>query len=98
MMVLLITPIFSSLLSLISPRHEYCPQRHVPKHLQSVCYLLIALMVEAVRTSETSVNFYETTRRNIAEGCHLHHHSVFFLLCESSFQTHVKQQTGLIQF
>jgi hypothetical protein len=30
------------------------------------------LMMEAVRTSETSVNFYETTRRNIPEGCHLH--------------------------
>jgi hypothetical protein len=33
---------------------------------------LIALMMEAVRTSETSVNFYETTRRNIQEGFHLH--------------------------
>jgi hypothetical protein len=27
----------------------------------------IVLMLEAVRTSETSVNFYETTRRNILE-------------------------------
>jgi hypothetical protein len=26
-------------------------------------------MMEAVRTSETPVNFYETTRRNIPEGC-----------------------------
>jgi hypothetical protein len=34
--------------------------------------LLIALMMEAVRTFETSVNFYETTRRNIPEGCRLH--------------------------
>jgi hypothetical protein len=24
------------------------------------------------RTSETSVSFYETTRRNIPLGCHLH--------------------------
>jgi hypothetical protein len=31
----------------------------------------IALMMEAVRTSETSVN-YETTQRNNPEGCHLH--------------------------
>jgi hypothetical protein len=31
----------------------------------------IVLMMEAVRTSETLVNFYETTRRNIPEGCHL---------------------------
>jgi hypothetical protein len=29
-------------------------------------------MMEAVSTSETSVNFYETTRRNIPENCHLH--------------------------
>jgi hypothetical protein len=28
-------------------------------------------MMEAVRTSEMSVNFYETTRRNIPEGCNL---------------------------
>jgi hypothetical protein len=30
-----------------------------------------ALMMEAVSTSETSVNFYETTRRNISEDSHL---------------------------
>jgi hypothetical protein len=30
------------------------------------------LMIESVSTSETSVNFYETTRRNIPEGRHLH--------------------------
>jgi hypothetical protein len=35
-------------------------------------YIIIALMMEAGRTSEPSVNFYETTRRNIPEGCHLH--------------------------
>jgi hypothetical protein len=29
------------------------------------------LMMEEVRISETSVNFYETTQRNILEGCHL---------------------------
>jgi hypothetical protein len=29
------------------------------------------MMMEAVRTSETSVNFYETTRHNIPEGCNL---------------------------
>jgi hypothetical protein len=26
-------------------------------------------MIEAVSTSETSVNFHETTRRSIPEGC-----------------------------
>jgi hypothetical protein len=30
------------------------------------------LMVEAVSISETSVNFYHTTRRNIPEDSHLH--------------------------
>jgi hypothetical protein len=32
----------------------------------------VALMMEAVSISETSVNFYETTRRNIPEDSHLH--------------------------
>jgi hypothetical protein len=32
----------------------------------------IALMMEMVSTSETSVNFYQTTRRNIPEGSHIH--------------------------
>jgi hypothetical protein len=34
--------------------------------------ILIALIVEAVRTPEMSVNFYDTIWRNIPEGCHLH--------------------------
>jgi hypothetical protein len=29
-------------------------------------------MMEAASTSETSVNFYQTTRRNIPEDSHLH--------------------------
>jgi hypothetical protein len=29
-------------------------------------------MMEAASTSETSVNFYKTTRRNNTEGSHLH--------------------------
>jgi hypothetical protein len=33
---------------------------------------IIALMMEAVCTSETSLNFYGTTRRNIAEDGPLH--------------------------
>jgi hypothetical protein len=34
--------------------------------------LLIALMMEAARTSETLVNFYQTTRRYNPEDSHLH--------------------------
>jgi hypothetical protein len=33
---------------------------------------LMTLMMEEASTSETSVNFYETTAHNIPEGNHLH--------------------------
>jgi hypothetical protein len=33
---------------------------------------LIALMKEAASSSETSVNFYQTTRRDIPEDSHIH--------------------------
>jgi hypothetical protein len=36
-----------------------------------------ALVMEAVSTSEPSVNFYETTRHNIPEGCNLHFQVIF---------------------
>jgi hypothetical protein len=36
------------------------------------CGLLVALMMETESTSETSVNFYLTTRRNNPEDSHLH--------------------------
>jgi hypothetical protein len=32
---------------------------------------IVTLMMEAASTSETSVNFYQTTRRNIPEDSHL---------------------------
>jgi hypothetical protein len=35
------------------------------------CLIIITLIMEAVRTSETSV-FNETTRHYIQESCHLH--------------------------
>jgi hypothetical protein len=34
-------------------------------------YILIALMMEAASPSETSANYYQTTRRNDPEGSHL---------------------------
>jgi hypothetical protein len=37
-------------------------------------YLLIALMMEAASTSETLVNFYQTTRRYNPEDSHLRIH------------------------
>jgi hypothetical protein len=36
--------------------------------------MIIALMMEAARTSETLVNFYQTTQRNNPEDNHLHTH------------------------
>jgi hypothetical protein len=40
--------------------------------LRCVSGTAIALMMEAVSTSETSVNFYQTKQRNIPEFRHLH--------------------------
>jgi hypothetical protein len=34
--------------------------------------ILIALIMEAESTSETSINFYQNTRRNNPEDSHLH--------------------------
>jgi hypothetical protein len=34
--------------------------------------IVMAVMMEAARISETSVNFYPTTRRSISENRHLH--------------------------
>jgi hypothetical protein len=34
--------------------------------------IIIALMMDAVSTSETSVNFYQSTRCNNPEDSHLH--------------------------
>jgi hypothetical protein len=45
---------------------------------------LIALMMEAASTSETSVNFYQTTRRNIPEDTHLH------TLSRQNLKSHIK--------
>jgi hypothetical protein len=44
------------------------------RRFTGACYL-IDLIMEAVSTSETSVNIYQTTRRNIPEDSH----SQFFL-------------------
>jgi hypothetical protein len=56
--------------------------------------MLIALTMEAVRTSETPVYFSETTRRYIPEGCHLHTRgrqnliSHYFILFQSLDKKH----------
>jgi hypothetical protein len=48
--------------------------------------LFIALMMEAVHTSETSVYFNETTRRYIPEGSYLKKYSSnYFQICEMLF-------------
>jgi hypothetical protein len=45
--------------------------------------ILIALMMETKRTSETSVNFYQTTRRNNSEGRH------FPTRCRKNLRSHL---------
>jgi hypothetical protein len=40
--------------------------------MKMTVFWAIVLMMLAVSTSETSVNFYQTTRRNIPEDSHLH--------------------------
>jgi uncharacterized integral membrane protein len=40
--------------------------------IASIIRAIIILMMEAVGTTETIVNFYETTKYNIPAGCHLH--------------------------
>jgi hypothetical protein len=53
-----------------------CSLVEVDRRLKYAYYFqLISLIIQALRRSETSVYFYETTQRSIPEGCHLHHFS-----------------------
>jgi hypothetical protein len=45
---------------------------YTPYTLRDVLKMAIALMMEAANTSETSINVYQTTRRNNPEDSHLH--------------------------
>jgi hypothetical protein len=49
---------------------DVAPLTDVPEVLTTS--IVIALMMEAVSTSKTSVNFYETTWRKMPEESHLH--------------------------
>jgi hypothetical protein len=53
------------------------------------CLLAIAMFMEAARTSETLVNFYQTTRRYNPEDSHLRTHRLenlksYFSACVSA--------------
>jgi hypothetical protein len=50
-----------------------------------VCGFLITLMMEAARTSETLVNFYQTTWRYNPENSHLRHHHRQVRRCQLIF-------------
>jgi hypothetical protein len=53
----------------------------------------IALMMEAARTSETLVNFYQTTRRYNPEDSHLHTHR------RENLKSYVKRSVSIhVQF
>jgi hypothetical protein len=47
-------------------------RRAVSQTVTDFSEVSIALLFEAVRTSETPVNFHVASRRNIPEGCHFH--------------------------
>jgi hypothetical protein len=57
------------------------------RRFRGVARSIIALIMESASTSETSLNFYQTTRHNIPEDSHLHTRScenlksVFNVLC-----------------
>jgi hypothetical protein len=57
------------------PDYTALQPRRQPSSYSPPCSLGDTLMMEAVSTSETSVNFYQTTRRNAPEDSHLHIHS-----------------------
>jgi hypothetical protein len=58
---------------------------------------MIALMMEAARTSETLVNFYQTTRRYNPEDSHLHTHRRENLKSYLTFQVYWQGNSWLIQ-
>jgi hypothetical protein len=49
-----------------------CPLVEVYRRFRGVTASIIALMIEAASASKSSVNFYQTTRRNNPEGSHIH--------------------------
>jgi hypothetical protein len=53
----------------------------------AVFWTLIALTMEAANTSETSVNFYQTKRRNNPEDSHLQSVGIIFGRQVSTFST-----------
>jgi hypothetical protein len=77
------------LITLTIPGEEYKPcssslcsflQPPVTSSLLGPNILLNALMMEAARTSETLVNFYQTTRRYNPEDSHLR---TYYTVCSS---------------
>jgi hypothetical protein len=54
--------------------NEQLPNLHCSAKITLEDGCLLALMMEAARTSETLVNFYQTTRRYNPEGSHLRTH------------------------
>jgi hypothetical protein len=57
-----------------------------------VAVFIIRAMMEAASTSETSVNFYQTTRRIITEDSHLHNRR------RENLRSHLKKQSVNLRF
>jgi hypothetical protein len=54
-------------------------------YITSTTMTIIALMMEAVHTSETSVYFNETTRRYTPEGCNFELHRTYIFVREFEY-------------
>jgi hypothetical protein len=71
-----------------------CSLVEVDRRFRGAC-ASIALIMEAVRISETSIYFNETTRRFIPEGCHRQHCIPF--LRQSSVLRKAKTEVVAVQ-
>jgi hypothetical protein len=68
------------LVSKIRDAGSVCDRKHLLQSCLPAASIIrsIALMMEAASTSETSVNFYQTTRHNNPEDSHLDTSASFF--------------------
>jgi hypothetical protein len=68
-----------------------CSLVEVIRRFGGACASIIALMMEAASGSETTVNSYQTTRRNNPEDSHLHTLRCQNLKCHGSIQFTAQQ-------
>jgi hypothetical protein len=72
-----------------------CSLVEVYRRFSGACF--IALIMEAASTSETSVNFYQTTRRNNPEDSHLQRGALSSLLFRFTLEYAITNVQGTHQ-